>query len=161
MTSYLSNRTSGSNEIGSKQPHFAAKQWNQGGIRKSASKVVEIDWGNSQGWDGICFHCRCAGDVMAKCIAGMPQDVKNNIVSSAMFAKENEEEPTNDATKVAAFTRDNLHMFALMANALGPVHDSQDEASIAQNLMEYTHLANTLSISPPNPDIQWECYNFV
>ena len=37
----------------------------------------------------------------------MPQDVKDNIISGAMFVKENEGNPTNDATEVAASARDN------------------------------------------------------
>ena len=119
ITSGLPKGMSGSNGIADEQAYLAGKQRKQGGLRKSVQKVSEIDWGNSQGQDGICFCCGCAGHLAAKCIADMPQEVKDSIISgTALTAKENETELTNKVTKMVAFARDNPHMFALMANTL-------------------------------------------
>ena len=91
MMSCLPDRTGGSNEISGEQLYFAEMQRKQGGIKRLASKGTGIDWGNSQGQDGVCFHCRCTGHVAAKCIADMPQDVKDKIISGgALFTKEND-----------------------------------------------------------------------
>ena len=45
-----------------------------------ASKA-EVDWGNSKWKDGVCFCCRHPCHVVAKCIANMPQEVKDYIIS--------------------------------------------------------------------------------
>ena len=157
MTNGLPKGTSGSDGITDEQAYFAGKQQKQGGARRLASKM-EIDWGNSQGRDGVCFCCGRAGDVAAKCIADMPQEVKDNIVSGAgLMAKENETHLADEVAEMAAFARDNPHMFVLMANTLRSAHDHQYQSTIMQNLTEYAHIAgNHLSSPSPNPDIQWE-----
>ena len=42
-----------------------------------------FDWGNSQGREGVCFHCGKHGHVAAKCIMDMPADVKSKILDCA------------------------------------------------------------------------------
>ena len=71
--------------------------------------------------DGACFCCRCPGHVAAKCIADMPQEVKDHIVSGAAhFAREDklDELADDNMTKRVVFARDNPYVFALMANTL-------------------------------------------
>ena len=87
---------------------------------RPASKA-EADWGNSKGKDGVCFHCGCPGHVAAKCIADIPQEVKNHIVSGAAHVvREDKLDKLVDdnLTETVAFTRDNPRAFTLMANAL-------------------------------------------
>ena len=57
---------------------------------------------------------------MAKCIADMPQEVKDLIVSgTAHVAREDKLDKLDDnMAETVAFTRDNPHAFTLMANAL-------------------------------------------
>ena len=149
MTNCLPKGTSGSNEIGSKSIYFTGRQQKQGGVQRSASKA-EIDWGKSKGKDGVCFHCRCPGHVAAKCIADMPQKVKDHIVSGTahvMREEKSDELADDNMTKTVTFTRDNPHVFALMANTLQPTCDHKDKVDIAQTLMGFAHVAS---------DIQWE-----
>ena len=54
-----------------------------------------------------------------KCIADMPREVKDHIVSgTALVARELDKLADDNVTETVAFARDNLHTFALMANAL-------------------------------------------
>ena len=120
ITNHLPTVTSGSADITGENLYFAGRQRKQGGVQKSASKA-EIDWGNSKGTDGVCFHCRCPGHVAAKCIADMPQEVKDHIVSgAALVTREDELDKLADdnVTEMVAFARDNPRTFALMANTL-------------------------------------------
>ena len=58
---------------------------------------------------------------MVKCIADMPQEVKDHIVSSAALVMREDKLDKladDDVTETVAFARDNLHMFTLMAYAL-------------------------------------------
>ena len=91
----------------------------KGGVRRSASKA-EVDWGNSKGKDGVCFHCGRSGHVAAKCIADMPQEVKDLIISGpAHVAREDESDESDDnMAETVAFARENPHTFVLMANTL-------------------------------------------
>ena len=96
----------------------------------SSKQAVEIDWENSKGTDSVCFCCRRPGHVVAKCIADMPQEVKDHIVSgAALVVREDEldELADDDVTETVAFARDNPRTFALMANALRPARDDKDE----------------------------------
>ena len=86
MTNCSPKETSGSDEIGSESIYFTGRQWKQGGVRRSASKA-EVDWGNSKGKDGVCFPCGRSGHVAAKCIADMPQEVKDHIISGTAHCK--------------------------------------------------------------------------
>ena len=90
ITNHLLTVTSGSADITGKNLYFAGRQWKQGGVRKSASKA-EVDWGNSKGTDGVCFRCGHPGHVAAKCIADMPQEVKDHIVSNAALVTREDE----------------------------------------------------------------------
>ena len=120
ITNHLPTATSGRNDITSKNLYFAGKQQKQGGVQRSASKM-EIDWENSKGTDGACFHCGHPGHVAAKCIANMPQEVKDYIVSDTAPAArkdESDESENNDTTKIVTFSRHNPCMFSLMANTL-------------------------------------------
>ena len=149
MTNCLPKRTSGSNEIGSENIYFAGRQQKQGGVQRSASKA-EVDWGNSKGKDGVCFCCGCPGHVAAKCIAEMPQEVKDHIISGTAYVTredESDESVDDDMTEAVAFAKDNPHVFALMANTLRPTCDHKDKMDVAQTLMEFAHVAS---------DIQWE-----
>ena len=61
------------------------------------------------------------GHVAAKCIADMPQEVKDHIMSDvAHIAREDKSDESADdnTTKMVTFARDNLCMLVLMANAL-------------------------------------------
>ena len=149
ITNHLQTATSGSADMTGKNLYFAGRQWKQGGVQKSALKT-EIDWGNSKGTDGVCFCCGNLGHVVAKWIANMPQEVKDHIVSgTALVVREDElnELVDDDVAKMVTFTRDNLHTFTLMANALQPALDHKDEMGVAQTLTEFAHVAS---------DIQWE-----
>ena len=151
MTNCLPKGTSGSDEIGGKNIYFTGRQRKQGGVQRSASKA-QVDWGNSKGKDGVCFCCRHPGHVAAKCIADMPQEVKDHIISgTAHVTRENESDELADydMTKTVALTRDNphAHAFTLMANTLQPTCDHKDEMDVAQTLTEFAHVAS---------DIQWE-----
>ena len=53
----------------------------------------------------------------------------------------------DNMTKTVTFTKDNPHVFALMANTLQPTRDHKDEMDIAQTLTEFAHVAS---------DIQWK-----
>ena len=119
ITTHLPMATSGSDEITSENIYFAGKQQKQKGVRRSDG--TETDWRNSKGKNGVCFHCGRPGHVAAKCIADMPQEVKDHIVSGvAHITKEDKSDKSADdsTTEIVTFTRDNLHMFALMANTL-------------------------------------------
>ena len=129
ITNHLPTATSGSADITGENLYFTGRQWKQGGVWKSASKA-EIDWGNSKGTDSVCFRCRRPGHVAVKCIADMPQEVKDHIVSgAALVAREDELDKLadDDVTKTVAFARDNPCTFTLMANTLWPAHDHKDE----------------------------------
>ena len=83
--------------------------------------MAEVDWGNSKGKDGVCFHCGHTGHVAEKCIVDMPQEVKDHIVSGVahvMREDKSDKSADDDMTETVAFTRDNLHTFALMTNTL-------------------------------------------
>ena len=149
MTNCLPKGTSGSDEIGSESIYFAGRQWKQRGVQRLASKA-EVDWGNSEGKDGVCFCCGHPGHVAAKCIADMPQEVKDHIISGiAHVVREDksDESADDDMTEIVTFTRDILCAFALMANALQPTCDHKDEMDIAQTFMEFAHMAS---------HVQWE-----
>ena len=120
ITNYLPAATSGSDDITSKNLYFTGKQQKQGGIQRSALKM-EMNWGNSKGMDDACFHCGCPGYVVVKCIADMPQEVKDcNVSGTAHVAREDEldESENDDMTEIVTFARDNPHMFMLMTNTL-------------------------------------------
>ena len=57
------------------------------------------------------------------------------------------DELDDDMAETVTFTRENPHMFALMANTLRPTHGHKDKMDIAQTLTEFAHVAS---------DIQWE-----
>lgn len=156
MTSGLPKGTSGSEGIADEQAYFIGKQWKQG--TRGVSKGTEIDWGNSRGQDGVCFCCGRAGHVAAKCIADMPQEIKDNIVSGAgLIAREDETKPTEEVAKMVAFARDNPCMFALMANTLRSGYDHPNQPTITQNPMEAAHLVGNIPPIPSfSPDVQWE-----
>ena len=129
ITNHLLTVTSGSADITSKNLYFAGRQRKQGGVQKSASKA-EIDWGNSKRTDDVCFHCGHPGHVAAKCIADMPQEVKDHIVSNAALVTredESDESVDDNVTEMVAFPRDNPCTLALMANTLRPARDHKDE----------------------------------
>ncbi|KAF7372534.1 CCHC-type domain-containing protein [Mycena venus] len=60
------------------------------GSRKGARG--EFDWGNSKERDGVCHHCGRSGHIARRCIADMPEDVKNKILASNNSAAVVEEE---------------------------------------------------------------------
>ena len=120
ITNHLPTATSGSADITGENLYFTGRQQKQGGVRKSASKA-EIDQGNSKGTDGVCFCCGHPGHVAAKCIADMPQEVKDHIVSgTALVTREDKSDKLADdnVIETVAFARDNPRTFALMANTL-------------------------------------------
>ena len=70
----------------------------------------------------VCFHCGDPGHVTAKCIASMPQEVKDCIISDTAHVVREEEESDksadDDMTEIVTFARDNPCIFALMAQIL-------------------------------------------
>ena len=86
---------------------------------------------------------------MAKCIADMPQEVKDLIVSGAahVVREDKLDKLDNNMAETVTFARENPHMSVLMANTLQPTRDHKDKMDIAQTLTEFAHVAS---------DIQWE-----
>ena len=143
ITNHLPTGAGGGSDDGSKTAFFAGKQQKQGGVQRSASKT-EVNWGNSKGKDGVCFCCWHPGHVTTKCIADMPQEVKDCIISGAAHVVREDEldgSADDDMTEIVVFTRDNPHTYALMANALQPVCDHRDKTNITQEFTENTHIA--------------------
>ena len=81
---------------------------------------MEMDLGNPKGMDGACFHCGCSGHVATKCIANMPQEVKDHIVSGTAHVireDESDESENDDMTKIVTFARTNnvcIYLAAIM-----------------------------------------------
>ena len=120
MMSCLPKGTSGRKEISDKNIYFARKQQKQRGVR-SASKRTEIDCGNSQEQDSVCFHCEHAGYIAAKRIANMPQEIKDSIMSGAAHiareAESDESTDEDDTAEISSFSKEKPHIFALFVRS--------------------------------------------
>lgn len=64
---------------------YVKKRWNGNG---SDSKG-DFDWGNLKRRDDVCFRCGREGHIAPRCVADMPKDAKDRILS-AHFADDND-----------------------------------------------------------------------
>ena len=68
--------TSGSDDITGENLYFTGKQWKQG-VYEGQPQKWRWTGGTQKGWMVLAFHCRHPGHVVVKCIADMPQEVKD------------------------------------------------------------------------------------
>jgi hypothetical protein len=99
----------------------------------------DFDWGNSRGRDDVCYRCGRKGHIASKCIADMPKDAKDRILSAhCAYDSSIDDDP------------DNLALFALSTSLhvqdSGSVTESESHKKKNRRRRRHRNISNNSDI---------------